>query len=110
MDGGLLAKGRLLGIQFDTLFTDNLYFQISKHAIDTAIKLKQGLLEKGYNFKYDSNTNQQFPIVNNRKLEEISKKYTYDYWEKYDENNSVIRICTSWATREENIQKLLEIL
>lgn len=108
--GGLLAKGRFLGIQFDTLFTDNLYFEISRYAIDMAMKLKNELIKKGYRFKYDSNTNQQFPIISNEKLQELSQNFTYDYWEKYDENNSVIRICTSWATREENIQKLLEIL
>lgn len=108
--GGLLAKGRFLGIQFDTLFTDNLYFEISRYAIDMAMKLKNELIKKGYRFKYDSNTNQQFPLISNEKLQELSQNFTYDYWEKYDENNSVIRICTSWATREENIQKLLEIL
>lgn len=106
-DGGLLAKGRFLGIQFDTLFTDNLYFEISKHAIDMAMKLKYGLTNKGYKFGYESNTNQQFPIIKNEELERLSKKYSYDYWEKYDDTSSIVRFCTSWATEEKYIDELL---
>lgn len=109
-DGGLLAKGRMLGIQFDTLFTDNLYFEISKHAIDMAMKIKQAFINKGFEFKYDSNTNQQFPIINNELLKKLEEKYVFDYWEKYDETNSVVRICTSWATKEEYVNELIEDL
>lgn len=109
-DGGLLAKGRMLGIQFDTLFTDNLYFEISKHAIDMAMKIKEALINKGYQFKYESSTNQQFPIIDNEKLRELEEKYTFDYWEKYNETSSVVRICTSWATKEEYVNQLIEDL
>ena len=105
--GGLLAKGRFLGIQFDTLFTDDLYFKISEYAINMAIKLKEGLINKGYKFKYDSNTNQQFPIMRNEVLEKLSEKYVFDSWEKYDGENTVVRICTSWATDENAINELL---
>lgn len=105
--GGLLAKGRLLGIQFDTLFTDDLYFQISKHAIAMANKLKKGLLEKGYALYLDSQTNQQFVIVENQKLEVLSGIVSYTTWETYDDTHTVIRLATSWATREEDVDLLL---
>ncbi len=106
--GGMLAKGRLLGIQFLELFKDGLYFEISKHAIDMAKLLKQGLLEIGYQFYVDSVTNQQFVIVPDKKLKELDGKYGYEYQMRYDENSSVVRFCTSWATKEENVLKLIE--
>ena len=106
--GGMLAKGRLLGIQFLELFKDGLYFDISKHAIDMAKLLKQGLLEIGYQFYVDSVTNQQFVIVPDKKLKELDGKYGYEYQMRYDENSSVVRFCTSWVTKEENVFKLIE--
>lgn len=106
--GGMLAKGRLLGIQFHELFKDGLYFEISKHAIDMAMLLRDGLREKGYQFFMESVTNQQFVIVEDQKLEEIRKKYGVTYQQRYDETHSVIRLCTSWATKEENVRALLE--
>ena len=106
--GGMLAKGRLLGIQFLELFKDGLYFEISAHAIKMAKILKEGLAELGYKFYADSKTNQQFVIVPNVKLEEIKEKYGYEYQKPYDENSSVVRFCTSWATKEENVRMLLE--
>lgn len=106
--GGMLAKGRLLGIQFLELFKDGLYFKISKHAIDMAKLLKKGLSEIGYQFYVDSVTNQQFVIVPNEKLEELKENYGYEYQMPYDENSSVVRFCTSWATKEENVLKLIE--
>ena len=105
--GGMLAKGRLLGVQFLELFKDGLYFEISKHAIDMAMLLKDGLIKKGYDFFKDSVTNQQFVILDDRKLEEITKKYGVTYQERYDESRSVIRLCTSWATKEENVKAFL---
>lgn len=105
--GGMLAKGRLLGLQFKELFKDGLYFAMSKHAIHLAMRLKNGLIEKGYKFFINSNTNQQFVIVPDEKLEELKGTYEYTYQEKYDEKSSVIRLCTSWATKEENIEQLL---
>lgn len=106
--GGMLAKGRLLGIQFLELFKDGLYFEISKHAIDMAKLLKNGLKEIGYNFYVESVTNQQFVIVPDEKLKELDGKYGYEYQMRYDETSSVVRFCTSWATKEENVLKLLE--
>ena len=106
--GGMLAKGRLLGVQFLELFKDGLYFEISKHAIDMAMLLKDGLKEKGYEFFMESNTNQQFIIVEDAKLQEIRQKYGVTYQERYDETHSVIRLCTSWATKEENVKAFLQ--
>ena len=108
--GALLAKGRLLGIQFDTLFTDGLYLQISRHAIEMAELLKEGLKAKGYEFLLDSPTNQQFVILKNSKVEELQKKVVFSRWEKADESHTVVRFATSWATKEENVHALLELL
>ena len=108
--GGMLAKGRLLGIQFLTLFTDNLYFKISQHAIDLAMKIRDALKENGIAFYADSPTNQQFPILSNDVIERLSKDFLLSPWAKVDENHMAMRICTSWATTEENVDKLLEAL
>ena len=105
--GGMLAKGRLLGIQFLELFRDGLYFEVAKHAIDMAMILKEGLKEKGYSFFMDSVTNQQFIMIEDEKLEKIREKYGVTYQQRYDETHSVIRLCTSWATTEENVRSLL---
>lgn len=105
--GGMLAKGRLLGIQFDVLFENDLYFRVSKHAIDLAMRIKKAFCDNGYEFLYDSYTNQQFPIIPNDVLEKLSKKYSFDVWKKIDENNTAVRVCTSWATKEENVQELV---
>lgn len=107
--GGMLAKGRLLGVQFDTLFEGNLYVEMGRHADRLAMKLKNGLKEKGYHFYIDSITNQQFVIVDNEKLQEIEKNFVVNYEKRLDENHMVIRICTSWATKEENVDKLLDV-
>lgn len=105
--GGMLAKGRLLGIQFDTLFTDNLYFEISKYADVLAMRLKETFLEKGYKLRYDSYTNQQFPIIPDEHLEQLKEKYSFGFWEKTDASHSAVRFCTSWATKEENVEELI---
>ena len=108
--GALLAKGSLIGIQFDTLFTDNLYFKISKNAIDTAHQLIEILEKKGFKFFLKSPTNQQFVIVSNDKLQKLREHVATGFWEKYDENSSVIRFATSWATTQDELIKLKEIL
>lgn len=108
--GALLAKGRLLGAQFDALFTDNLYFDISRHAIDMAELLKQGLLQKEYCFYMDSPTNQQFIIMENTQMEALKKDVAFSFWEKYDETHTVVRFATSWATKEEDVRALLDLL
>lgn len=108
--GALLAKGRLLGIQFDTLFTNDLYFKISEHAIHMAEKLKQLFAEKGYRFNLDSPTNQQFIILENEKLQELSGKVDFSVWEKQDEKHTVVRFATSWSTQEADIEYLSTLL
>ncbi len=108
--GALLAKGSLIGIQFDTLFTDNLYFKISKNAIDSAHQLIEILEKKGFKFFLKSPTNQQFIIVSNDKLQKLREHVATGFWEKYDENSSVIRFATSWATTQDELIKLKEIL
>lgn len=105
-NGALLAKGRLLGVQFDTLFTDGLYFEISKNAIDMAEKLRDMFISRGYSLFIDSPTNQQFIIIEDEKLEELKKQVRYDYWERYDETRSVVRFATSWATTDEDLEEL----
>ena len=108
--GALLAKRRILGIQFETLFTDDLYMEISRHAINMANLLKKGLKEKGYGFFLDSPTNQQFVIIDNKKVEELRKEVTFSVWEKADDTHTVVRFATSWATKEEDIRALLALL
>ena len=108
--GGLLAKGRLLGIQFDTLFSDELYFEISKHAIQMAQLLKDAFSSKQYKFFINSPTNQIFIILENSKLEELSKQVNFSYWEKYDENHTIVRFATSWSTTKEEVEQLIQLL
>ena len=108
--GALLAKGRLTGVQFDALFTDDLYLKIGKNAIETAAVLKAGLKEKGYTFYIDSPTNQQFVVLENRKMEELKKDVQFSFWEKADDTHTIVRFATSWATRMEDVEKLLSLL
>lgn len=108
--GALLAKGRLLGIQFDTLFTDNLYLEISKNAIDTAQKLKDAFRRKGYHFFIESPTNQIFVILSNEQIKALKEQVVFSFWEKYDETHTVVRFATSWATTMEDINRLIELL
>ena len=108
--GALLAKGRLLGLQFDVLFTDDLYQTISRNAIATANALKQGLADKGYRFFLDSPTNQIFIVFSNEQLAALEGKAKFGFWEKFDDTHTVMRIATSWATRMEEIDGLLALL
>ena len=107
-NGGMLAKGRLLGIQFDVLFTDDLYFEIAKHADDLAMRLKRAFVEKGYELRYDSYTNQQFPILPDEHVEILKEKYSFAIWEKVSATHSALRFCTSWATKEESVDSLIK--
>lgn len=109
-NGGMLAKGRLLGIQFETLFEDGLYFEISQHAIDLAMEIKAALDKNGYEVLIPSSTNQQFPIFEDSFVEKLSEKYAFEFWGRVDETHSVIRICTSWATKEADVKELLKDL
>lgn len=108
--GAMLAKGRLLGIQFDTLFTDNLYFEIAEHAINMAEKLKEGFRQRGYSFYLDSPTNQQFIILSKEEIAKLAGKVTFDFWDPVDDNRQVVRFATSWATKEEDIDALMTLL
>lgn len=105
--GGLLAKGRLLGIQFETLFEDGLYLEISQHAVDMAMLIHDSLVEQGIAFLYDSPTNQQFPILPDDLLQDLRNRYSFTFWEKVDDTHSVVRFCTSWATQRENVDSLI---
>lgn len=109
-NGALLAKGWMLGVQFDELFTDGLYLKCGKNAIDCAERLKAGLISKGYNMYLDSPTNQQFIVIETAKLEELGKQVAYGFMETYDAEHTVIRFATSWATRMEDVEKLIELL
>ena len=108
--GGMLAKGRLLGIQFETLFTDNLYFNLARHANQQAMRIKKALQDNGYPFLIESPTNQQFPILPNELIDELSKDFMFSIWEKVDDEHTCVRICTSWATKPENVDKLIAML
>ena len=109
--GALLAKGRLVGVQFDRLFTDNLYLELGRHGIEMARQLRAILEEKGYPFYLQSPTNQQFIILENAQLEKLSQAgLAYSFWEKYDENRTVIRLATSWSTSQEDLDELKKIL
>lgn len=105
--GALLAKGRLIGVQFDRLFTDDLYIELGRHAIAMAEQLIEILEEKGFQFYLKSPTNQQFVIVKNEELPKLSESgIAYSFWEKYDENHSIIRFATSWSTSQEDMEAL----
>ena len=108
--GALLAKGRLLGAQFDALFTDDLYFTISRHAIDMARRLKEGFRQRGYRFYLDSPTNQQFIILERGELKRLREQVVFSIWEELDEDHTVVRFATSWATRPEDVDALMAIL
>ncbi len=108
--GALLAKGRLLGVQFDTLFTDDLYLSMGKHAIQMANIIREDLQKKGYKFYIETPTNQIFIVMENQKLDELKDSLSYGFWEKYDETHTVIRIATSWATTMESVEELKQIL
>ena len=108
--GALLAKGRLLGVQFDALFTENLYFRIGRYGIDMAERLKDIFASKGIRMFIDSPTNQQFPVLENSRMEKLKEKVSFSVWEKYDENHTVLRFATSWSTTEDDLRALSEAL
>lgn len=104
--GALFAKGRLVGVQFMALFKDDLYFRISRHAIEMAHEIRKIFEDAGCRFYIDSPTNQQFVILENSALEKLSKYVEYGFWEEYDEKHTVVRFASSWATTEEGIEEL----
>lgn len=108
--GALNAKGRFVGIQFDTLFTDGLYREIGRHGIEMAEALKRIFTERGYRFFLKSPTNQQFVILENGEMERLSKEVEFSFWEPYDETHTVVRFATSWSTTKEHLDALESIL
>ncbi len=108
--GALLAKGWLLGVQFDTLFTDDLYMKIAQNGVDKAIRLRNAIEAKGYPIYLESPTNQQFVVVENSKLAELSKKIGFNPQEAVGKSHTVIRFATSWATTDEQIDELISLL
>ena len=104
--GGMLAKGRLLGIQFEVLFQDGLYEQLGRRTVALAQKLAEAFGAKRISMLHKSPTNQQFPIFPNRLLDRLKEKYVYSTWAKVDEGHTAIRLCTSWATRDEAVEQL----
>ena len=108
--GALLAKGRLLGIQFDTLFTDNLYFEISRHAIVMADKMRSAFAGKGYEFYIPTRTNQIFVVLDEKKYEELQSKVSVSFWERLADGRIVVRFASSWATTEEDTDALIALL
>ena len=104
--GGRMAKGRLLGVQFDTLFTDDLYFKISRHAIEMAHQIRDIFVSAGYPLLFDSPTNQQYPIMSDDELAILGKSFGYEYWERVDETHSGVRFCASWTTKQEHVDAL----
>ncbi len=107
--GAMLAKGRLLGLQFDVLFTQGLYYRISRHAAALAEKIRDALLEKGIELLYDSPTNQQFPILTSQQADFLGKDFAYSTWCKVGDKVAV-RFCTSWATDEGDVDRLVEAI
>lgn len=105
--GAILAKGRLLGIQFLGLFENNLYFKLAEHANKMAALIREACVEAGFALLYDSPTNQQFPLVPQTVLKELEQDYAFAHIKRMDKNRAAIRICTSWATREEDVRQLI---
>ncbi len=106
--GGMLAKGRLLGLQFGTLFTEGLYFEICRRAVEQALAIRQAFVDKGIAMWGNSYTNQQFPILDEAQMARLTGQgYVYEVWEQLEGGRCAVRFCTSWATRPENVQKLI---
>ncbi len=108
--GALLAKGRLLGVQFDALFTDGLYFEIGRHAIDMAEKMKEMFKKHDFKFFIDSPTNQQFVVLKNSFLKKMQENVAVSFWEKYDESHTVVRFAAGWSTTEKDLETLENVI
>ena len=108
--GAVLAKGRLLGLQFDALFTDNLYFEIARNANVRAEEMIEVFRKAGYDFYIDSPTNQQFVIIENKEVERLEKLVAFTHWGPADANHTICRFVTSWATKHEEIEALEKVV
>lgn len=105
--GGMLAKGRLLGLQFEVLFQDGLYEQLGRRAVALAQKLAQAFEAKGIPMLHKSPANQQFPILTKAQRDKLGEKYAFSFWQQMDADRAAVRFCTSWATREEDVEALV---
>ena len=108
--GALLAKGRLLGVQFETLFTDGLYMAISRHAVNMAMKLKKAFTDNGYRLFIDSPTNQQFVYLPNEEIDRLRKIASFELWGPRKDKETPVRFVTNWATREEDVNEFISHL
>ncbi len=108
--GALLSKGRLLGIQFDTLFTDELYFKISRHAIEMANLMRKAFENTGYEFYIKNDTNQIFVTLQEDKYNELKEKVKFSFWEELNDGRIVVRFASSWATTEKDVDELIKML
>lgn len=106
--GAMLAKGRLLGVQFEEAFSDGLYYEMSAHAVEQAMRIRSALGRCGVPLLFDSPTNQQFPIFTREQLSLLERKYAFSHWQRVDERRDAVRICTSWATKSEAVDELIE--
>jgi threonine aldolase len=102
----MLAKGRLLGLQFIALFEDDLYFKMARHCQRNGRHYQDACVRKGYKFLTESVTNQQFPIIPDRILKKLKEKYEYTYWQPVGHAHSAVRFVTSWATEKKDAEKL----
>ena len=108
--GAVIAKGALIGLQFEALFTNNLYFKLARHAIEKAMQMKQMFLLRGYEFYLDSPTNQQFVILPNEEMQRLSQQVQFTQWGPYDHHYTICRFVTSWATTDEDLETLRRCL
>ena len=106
----MLAKGMVLGTQFFELFEDNLYFDLASYANEQAMRIKQALTDNGYTFWAETSTNQLFPIISNDQISQLSQKFAFHHWKKIDEDHSAIRLITSWATTDEQVEHFIKAL
>lgn len=103
---GMFAKGRLMGLQFLEMFKDGLYYEMGRNGIEKAYRIRDAFRNAGFPFLYESNTNQQFPVLPDTVLEILSENFSWDYWCRVDEEHSCVRFCASWATSDENVAAL----
>lgn len=105
--GGMLAKGRLLGVQFEAFLEDSLFLDIGKKEVSQALRLRRAFEEKGYPLFVNSPTNQQFPVLPNGAMAALERKYSFEVWEKADEGHTAVRFCTSWSTADSDVDALI---
>ena len=108
--GAMLAKGRLLGVQFDAMFDNDLYFEMGRHATGLALKIRDAFAAAGYPFLIESPTNQQFVVLPDSKLAILERDFAIEYMERVDADHSAVRFCTSWATKAEDVDTLIEAI